>query len=446
MTETNAYYEKMTKTPLTRLIVSLGIPTTISMLVTNIYNMVDTYFVGTLGPSQQAATGILFTLQCIIQAVAFMLGQGSGTLVSKALADKDVDEASTYVSSAFIVGISLGIILLTLGVIFLEPLMMMLGSTETILPYAKQYGICVVLTCPIMIGSFVLNNNLRYEGQSFYAMIGLTIGGIINIFGDYLLISIISLGVLGAGIATAVSQCISFTILLWFHFKMAQGNISFKYFSKDLKIYQAICTVGFPSLIRQGLNSLSNGLLNNITRPFGDAAIAAMSVVNRFSAFVMCVGLGVGQGFQPVASFNYQAKEYDRVKKGLLVTMGISIVFICILAVPGMMFPETVVRLFQKDQEVIAIGRFALRAACFGVIFMTLSVPVNMLYQSTRQPKIASFLSILRNGLLFIPMLIISTNLFGLVGIQISQPFADIVAGLISIPFIISFLKKEKFD
>lgn len=446
MSETNAYYEKMTKTPLTRLIVSLGIPTTISMLVTNIYNMVDTYFVGTLGPSQQAATGILFTLQCIIQAVAFMLGQGSGTLVSKALADKDVDEASTYVSSAFIIGISMGIVLLVLGVIFLEPLMLMLGSTETILPYAKQYGICVILTCPIMIGSFVLNNNLRYEGQSFYAMIGLTIGGIINIFGDYLLINVIQLGVLGAGLATAISQCISFTILLVFHSRMAQGKISFKYLSKEYGIYKSICKVGFPSLIRQGLNSVSNGLLNNITRPFGDTAIAAMSVVNRFSAFVMCVGLGVGQGFQPVASFNYQAKEYDRVKKGLLVTMGISIVFICMLAIPGMMFPEMIVTLFQKDPEVIEIGRFALRFACLGVCFLTLSVPVNMLYQSTRQVKIASFLSVLRNGVLFIPMLLLTTNLFGLVGIQISQPLADIGAGLISIPFIINFLRKTNFE
>ena len=171
-----------------------------------------------------------------------------------------------------------------------------------------------------------------------------------------------------------------------------------------------------------------------------------MSVVNRFSAFVMCVGLGVGQGFQPVASFNYQAKEYGRVKKGLLVTMGISIIFICILAIPGMMFPEMVVRLFQKDPAVIEIGRFALRAACFGVIFLSLSVPVNMLYQSTRQPKVATFLSMLRNGVLFIPMLVISTKLFGITGIQISQPFADIGAGLISIPFIISFLKKEYFE
>lgn len=210
MTETQAYYDKMTKAPLAKLIVSLGIPTTISMLVTNIYNMVDTYFVGTLGESQQAATGILFTLQAIIQAIAFMLGQGSGSMVSKALADKNTDEASEYASTGFFTGAMMGTILMICGLIFLTPLMRLLGSTETILPYAKQYGFCVLIMCPIVVCSFVLNNNLRYEGKAFYAMIGLVTGGIINILGDFLLIKVIPLGVLGAGIATAVSQFISF--------------------------------------------------------------------------------------------------------------------------------------------------------------------------------------------------------------------------------------------
>ena len=216
--KTDAYYVKMTTTPLTKLIVSLGIPTTISMLVTSIYNMVDTYFVGTLGESQQAATGILFTLQAIIQAVAFMLGQGSGTMVSKALADKNTEEASEYVSTGFFTGAFLGIVLAIIGLFSLTPFMLLLGSTQTILPYAKQYGICVLVMCPVVICSFVLNNNLRYEGKAFYSMIGLVSGGIINIFGDYLLIKVIPLGVLGAGIATAVSQLISFLILLYFYF------------------------------------------------------------------------------------------------------------------------------------------------------------------------------------------------------------------------------------
>lgn len=446
MEETQAYYEKMTKAPLAKLIISLGIPTTISMLVTNIYNMVDTYFVGTLGESQQAATGILFTLQAIIQAIAFMLGQGSGSMVSKALADKDTEEASEYVSTGFFTGAVLGTVLMVVGLIFLTPFIRFLGSTETILPYARQYGICVLVMCPVVICSFVLNNNLRYEGKAFYAMIGLVSGGIINIFGDYFLIKVISLGVLGAGIATAASQFISFLILLYFYRKMAQGKISLKFISKKVQTYVTICKVGFPALIRQGLSSISSGLLNNLTRPYGDAAIAAMSVVNRFTAFVMCVGLGIGQGFQPVAAFNYQAKKYSRVKKGLIVTMVIGFGMICCLALPGFVFAEQIVYMFQKSPAVVEIGTLALRCSCVGVTFLALSVPINMLYQSTRQAAMSSFLSVLRNGLTFIPILIITTRLWGLNGIQISQPLADVLTGLISIPFIVAFMRKPLVD
>lgn len=443
MTQTMTQYDKMTKTPLVKLIVSLGIPTTISMLVTSIYNMADTYFVGTLGESPQAATGILFTLQAIIQAIAFMLGQGSGTMVSKALADRNKEEASEYVSTGFFTALFMGTVLMVLGLIFLNPFMRLLGSTETILPYARQYGACVLLSCPIVMGSFVLNNNLRYEGKSFYSMIGLVTGGIINILGDYLLVIVFDFGVLGAGIATAASQFISFCILLYFFRKMGESSIKVSSISRDIKAYATICKVGFPSLVRQGLTSFSGGLLNNITRPFGDAAIAAMSVANRFSMFVMCVGLGIGQGYQPVAAFNYQAKKYDRVKKGLLATMAIGFCLVACLAVPSIIFAEQIVYAFQKSEAVIEVGVFALRCACIGTMFLPLSIPVNMLYQSTRQVKASTFLSMLRSGLMFIPTLLITTSLWGLLGVQISQPLADILTGFVSVPFVISFLRKK---
>lgn len=442
MTSTDAYYKKMTETPVSRLIVSLGIPTTISMLVTSIYNMADTYFVGELGESQQAATGILFTLQAIIQAVAFMLGQGSGTMVSKALADKNKKEASEYVSTAFFTALAAGSLLMVLGLIFINPFMRILGSTETILPYARQYGFWVLVAAPFMTCSFVLNNNLRYEGKSFFAMIGLVTGGILNIFGDYFLIRVLHMGVFGAGLSTAVSQVVGFIMLLVFHRKTAQGVISIKHISTKISVIGTIARVGFPALIRQGLASISNGLLNNLTKPFGDAAIAAMSVVNRYSMLVMCVGLGIGQGFQPVASFNYQAKKYDRVKKGLLFTMTVGVVLVGIMSLPGLIFPEQIVALFQKEVKVQEIGGFALRCASIGVLFHPLSIPVNMLYQSIRKAGISSFLSMIRSGLMLIPTLIITTNLWGLTGVQISQPVADMFTGLISIPFIIAFLRK----
>ena len=441
-TDPEAHYRKMTETPVSKLIFALGIPTTISMLITNIYNMADTYFVGTLGESPQAATGILFTLQAIIQAIAFMLGHGSGTYVSKALADKDTKEATKYVSTAFFTGAAAGTLLTVLGLIFLTPFMRLLGSTETILPYAKDYGFWVLISCPFMVCSLILNNNLRYEGKAFYAMIGLTTGGLLNILGDFILVRVYDFGVWGAGLSTAVSQIISFVILLVLYLRDAQSTVSPKAFSWSGTVHLNIIKGGLPSLIRQGLSSVSNGMLNNFMKPYGDAAIAAMSVVGRYSSFVMCVGLGVGQGFQPVSSFNYQAKKYERVKKGLLFTMGMGFCMEGILACVGFAFAEPIIRFFQNAPEVIAIGVPALRIASVGVVFQAVFVPVNMLYQSIRKSGIASFLALLRSGAVFIPVLIIASSVAGLDGIITAQPISDVLTALISVPFIVMFMKK----
>jgi len=413
------------------------------MLITNIYNMADTYFVGTLGESAQAATGVLFTVQAIMQGIAFMFGHGGGTFIARALADKNTKEATKYISSAFFIGGLIGLIITILGLTFLDPLVRFLGSTETIVPHAKDYGMWILLAAPFIICSFILNNGLRYEGKAFYAMFGLTAGGLLNIFGDYFLVMKCGLGVYGAGLATAASQVVSFSILLFMYLKMAQSSISLKAVSRDFKLYLTICRVGLPSLIRQGLTSVTNGLLNNLTKPFGDAAIAAMSVVSRYSNFLMCVGLGMGQGFQPVASFNYQAKKIDRVKKGLLFTTAFGLVFIGAMSTISIIFAEPIISIFQKHPDVIAIGSTALRFTAFGMMFMPFSVPVNMLYQSIQQPTISSVLSLIRSGMVTIPILLFGVPLLGLLGIQIAQPTADMIAGLISIPFIIRFVKKS---
>lgn len=443
MTSAEQHYFKMTETPVSKLILNLGIPTTISMLITNIYNMADTYFVGTIGESAQAATGVLFTVQAIMQGIAFMLGHGSGTFIARALADKNTPEATKYVSSAFFIGGIVGLIITVIGMTFLEPLVRFLGSTETIVPHAMDYGMWILLAAPFIICSLVLNNGLRYEGKAFYAMFGLTAGGLLNILGDYILVMKLGLGVYGAGLATAVSQVVSFLILLVMYLKMAQSTISIRAVSFDFKLYLTIAKIGLPSLIRQGLTSVTNGLLNNLTKPFGDAAIAAMSVVSRYSNFLMCVGLGMGQGFQPVASFNYQAKKIDRVKKGLLFTTAFGLIFIGIMSIISILFAGSIISIFQKQQDVIRIGTVALRYTAIGMMFMPFSVPVNMLYQSIQQPTISSILSLIRSGAVTIPMLLLGVPLLGLTGIQIAQPTADIIAGLISIPFIIHFMRQK---
>ena len=443
MEKSEAYYNKMKYTPILKLLVMLAIPTTISMLITNLYNAVDTYFVGTLGDSPQAATGILFTLQCIIQAFAFMLGHGSGTYVAKKLADKDIHGASVYVSTAFFNGLIVGTILLIFGTVFINPFMVLLGSSDTVLPYAREYGLWVLISAPFLIASLILNNNLRYEGKAFYSMIGLVTGALLNILGDYIFINIMNLGVFGAGMSTGISQIISFIILLVLYIKNAQGKISIKLFSMDIMVHFNIFRGGLPSLIRQGLTSVSNGILNNLVRPFGDSAVAAISIVNRYSNLIMCTGLGIGQGFQPIAAFNYGVKDYSRVKKGIYVTLILSIIIVFSLSIFGLFIPDKIVWLFQKNQEVINIGGPALRYASIGVIFLPISVTANMLFQSIRKNFIASILATLRSGAILIPtLLIFSFTDLGFTGIALAQPISDIIASAISIPFIILFIIK----
>ena len=441
MNKSEAYHKKMTEQSVSKIIISLGIPTTISMLITNIYNMADTYFVGGLGESAQAATGILFTLQCIIQAVAFMLGHGAGTFVAKYLAQKNLDKASTYTTTSFIIGGAMGLVMTTLGLIFLEPFLRFLGSTETILPYAKDYGMWILISCPFLICSLVLNNVLRYEGKAFYAMFGLTAGGILNIMGDFVLIRIFDMGVYGAGLATAASQIISFLILAILYIKYAQSQISTKFMAKESEVYFNIFKMGLPSLIRQGLTSISSGLLNNLIKPFGDAPIAAMSIVQKYSSFVMCVGLGIGQGYQPFASFNYELKEYDRVKKGSKFLLAFGTIAVGILATVGFIFAPYIVSLFQKDAAVIAVGTPAMRYASIGLWFLPISVACNMLYQSIRKAAMASFMALMRSGAVLIPVLLVTSAIGGLEGIIMAQGISDILTGIITLPFFIRFFK-----
>ena len=443
MTKAELHYKKMVETPVAKLIVTLGIPTTISMLITSIYNMADTYFVGTLGESAQGATGVIFTLQAIIQAIAFMLGQGSGTFISRCLANRDHESANRYISSAFFIGGVTGLIFTVFGLSFLSPLVLFLGSTETIAPHAMDYGFWILLAAPFIICSMVLNNALRFEGQALYSMFGLGFGGLLNILGDYIFVVRMNMGVSGAGLATAISQVVSFLILLVMFITMAQSKLRLQSISRKAKDYFAICRAGFPSLIRQGLTSLTAGILNNVTKPFGDAAIAAMSVVNRYSNFLLCVGLGMGQGFQPVAAFNYQAGKFKRVKQGLVFTMIFGICFIGSISIASMFLADPIIALFQESPEVREVGAVALRYAAFGMLFMPFSVPVNMLYQSIQKPTVASILSLIRSGAVTIPMLLFAVPLLNLTGVQIAQPVADVVAGLVSIPIIIHFLRKN---
>lgn len=440
-------YDKMIKTPIPKLIVSLGIPTTISMLVTNIYNMGDTFFVGRLGTSASGAIGIVFGFMSILQAFGFMLGQGAGSIISRKLGAHDSESASCYASISFYLSLMLGVVFAVFGILFIDPLLRLLGSTETILPYARVYVFFIMMASPIVMSSFVMNNVLRFEGKASLAMIGLVSGAAINLVADPILIFAFDMGIAGAGLATALSQVASFLILLSvFIRRKTQIKISWKYFSFDWEKIWDILSTGFPSLVRQGMNSISTMVLNHCAGSFSDAAVAAASIANRVNFFIFAVGLGVGQGFQPVCGYNYGAQKYSRVKQASRFTLFLSEILVGILAIVTFIWAPSVVGWFRNDPEVIRIGMITLRFQCASLFFQPITVISNMTFQSTGQRTLATVSAMLRSGFYFIPLVLILTYFTGIFGIQSAQGFADILAGITVLPLLVRFLRKLPQD
>ena len=423
-------YEKMTATPIPRLIATLSVPTIISMLVTNIYNLVDTAFVGRLGTSASGAVGIVFGFMAIIQAFGFMFGQGSGSIISRALGARDTEAASRTASTGCFGSFMSGAAITVIGFANIDRIVFALGSTETIAPYAKTYISFILAAAPFMAMSFTMNNILRYEGKAALGMIGLMTGAILNMAGDPIFMFAMHMGIAGAGLSTCLSQIVSFGILLgMFMTNRTESRLSLSNVSwHNIALPANIMATGFPSLLRQGLNSFTTVLLNTNAAVYGDAAVAAMSIVSRISFFVVSIGLGIGQGFQPVSGFNYGAKKYRRLRQGYKTTI---IMMTCVIVFGAsivLLNLENMIGLFRDDPEVIGIGTRALKLQMFSLICLPPCMSTEMLYQSTGRRLGATLLSALRNGLIFIPALLILTQLRGLSGIQEAQPVAQVLA------------------
>ncbi len=445
--DAESQFRRMTETPVSRLIITLGIPTTISMLITNIYNMADSYFVSKISLSAGGATSVVFGIMSILQAFGFMFGHGAGSNISRMLGSRQVDRANRYASTGFFSALFAGCIIMVTGLCFIEPLMMLLGSTDTILPYAKDYGFWILAAAPFMTASCVLNNILRYEGKATLAMVGLTTGGILNMVLDPIFIFSFDMGISGAGLATALSQLISFSILLsMFLRKKTQSTLSLKYYSMKTAVFGDIVMTGLPSLARQGLNSVSTMVLNAQAKAFGDAAIAAMGYVGRTSSMIFSVGLGIGQGFQPVSAFNYGAKKYSRVKKGTYFTLFFGAGFMGIISLFCFIFAPQIISIFRTEELVVSIGSEALRIMCVFLMFLPVSVVATMLFQSIGKSLPALVLSLLQSGLVFIPLCMILPHFFDIQGIEIAQPLAYFIAALVSLPTMIKFLRSLPKD
>ena len=434
-------FRKMTETPIPKLILSLAAPTILSMLITSIYNLADTFFVGQISTSASGAVGVVSSLMAIIQALGFMLGHGAGSIISRSLGSQNTKAATRFASTSFFTALTFGLILAAVGLTTLPRFMMLLGSTETILPHACAYARPILIAAPLMMSSLVMNNILRYEGKASFAMIGLVTGGVLNMVLDPVFIFGFGLGTAGAGIATALSQSISFCILLSMFLRgKTVSQFQLSAVTRSPAEFGTILMTGLPSFGRQGLNSIGGMLLNIAARSYGDAAVAGMSIVSRIFMFIISVAIGTGQGFQPVAGFNYGARKYRRVEKACVFTMCASFCFLSVIVAACWFNAEALIKLFRDDPKVTAIALPAFRYQCFACFLQPVIVAGNMLFQSIGKAGRATFLACCRQGVFFIPLILTLPRMFGLLGIEICQPIADVLTFVVTVPFLFPFL------
>ena len=434
----------MLETPISRLIPSLALPTIVSMLVTSVYNMADTYFVSQLNTSASGAVGVVFSLMAIIQAAGFTVGMGSGSIASRLLGQNKAEEADVFASSGVVSALVLGLIMAVLGHHLRGELMWLLGSTETIYPYALDYAFYITLGAPVMILSFTLNNLLRWQGKANLSVFGLATGGILNIALDPIFIYGFQMGIGGAGAATLLSQCVSLTILSsFFLLGKSELKVSPARISRSPGIYLAILKQGMPSFFRQGVLSVATMSLNYNAKLFGDAAVAALSIVTKVFMVIQSIVIGFGQGFQPVLGYNYGAGRLDRVKEAVWFSVRTCTVILTVCAAAGFVLAPRIITLFRRDDAlVIAIGARAFRWQCLTLPLGAVLVFANMFFQSLGKSWRAVILAVCRQGM-YIPLVFLLTGRFGLAGLERTQAASDLLAFAAAAAVLLHYFRTE---
>lgn len=437
-------YDFLTSAPVSNVVLKMAVPTIISMLITSLYNMADTYFVGQINTQCTAAVGISFSIMSVVQAFGFFFGHGSGNFMSRALGARCPIRARRMATTGFVLSFTIGSIIAIICQITLDRLSILLGSTPSILPYSKEYLRIVLWGIPAMTASFTLNNQMRFQGNALFAMIGVLSGAILNILLDPLFIFIFHGGISGAALATLLSQTIGFLILLAMSYKGGGVGIHLNMFSPRRFFLKEIILGGTPSLSRQGLASISTMMLNLAAGRYGDAAIAAMSIVGRFCFFIFSIIIGLGQGFQPLCGFCYGARLYNRVRQGFFFCVKYGTLFLSFIAIIGFMFAPEIIREFRSDDEVVKIGANALRWQFITFPFLPFIGISNMYLQTIRKSLKANLVAAARSGLFFIPLIFILPKLWDIKGIEICQPISDVLTFLLAFPITIYTLKQMK--
>lgn len=410
-------YTYLTKGPLHKVIITMALPTMVSMLVTGFYNIVDTYFVGQLSTQDTAAVGIVFSLMFLIQAVGFFFGHGSGNYISRELGAQHQEKACVMASTGFFYSFCFGILITLFGELLRIPLALFLGSTPTTLPYILNFMTIILIGAPFVTSSLTLNNQMRLQGNATYAMYGIITGVVVTIVLDPFFIFTLGMGIRGAAIATVIGQITSWGILLFMTHSGENIGIQLNNIKISYKAMKEIFLGGSPSLMRQGLASIATMMLNVAASHYGDSAIAAISIVTRICMLIFAAVIGWGQGFQPVCGFCYGAKLYRRLTDAFKFTVVIGTSFLIICSVIGLFFSSSLIGIFRDDPKVIKIGVVALRCQMIVLPLNAFILVSNMMAQTCRKPWRANTLAAARQGLFFIPLIIILPQICGLSGV-----------------------------
>lgn len=439
-------YTFLTQAPAHRVILTMAVPTIITMLVTSLYNVADTFFVGQLDTQSTAAVGVVFPVMFFIQAFGFFFGHGSGNYISRELGARRHGNAETMASTGFVYSLVAGIVAMVVGLSMIKTLAVWLGSTPTILPYTESYMSIILLGSPFMTASFTINNQMRLQGNASYAMYGIISGAVLNVVLDPVFIFVFDMGVAGAAVATVTGQVVGFFVLLAMSHRGENIRLDIRRFSPRLAYLKEIVYGGSPSLSRQGLGCVAVMMLNVAASEYGDAAIAAMSIVSRITMFIMSVVLGLGQGFQPFCGFCYGAGLYGRLREGFGFIVKVGTAFLLVFFFAGFFFSSGAIGIFRDDSEVIRIGAAALCWQLATYPFNAFTMAGNMMLQTTRKPLRANILSAARQGLFFIPLIVILPYFFGLKGIIICQSCSDVLSFCIAIPIVIGAFREMDSD
>lgn len=440
----------MTQRPVKLLVCQMAVPTIIAMVTTALYNVVDAAFIGRLSTEGTAAIGVSFAYMTFIQALGFFFGHGSGNYISRALGAKNAGSASVVASVGFVTPFLIGTIAAIVCLPNLSALSCLLGAPPAVVPYANDYLRYIVGATPFMMSALTLNNQLRLQGNARFGMIGIVSGAILNIALDPLFIFTLGMGVSGASLATAISQLFAWCLLLGGTFRPESLHIRLRDFKPSWRVYYEIFRGGLPSLFRQVFNCAAAVSLNYCAALYAApgqeaSAVAAFAVVTRIMMFAFSVVLGFCQGFLPVCGYNYGAGKYDRVRESWLFASSVATAFLLVISVAGLIFAPQIVALFRaEDPVLIEIGAVTLRWQCAAFPLVGLFTATGMLFQNIRMTFPATLLSICRNGLFFLPALLLLPMWLGLEGVQMAQGVADALTFVLSVPYAVWISRKLK--